>query len=144
ALHDAARCHAVKQPGHGSPGLGKNATLADWADHLAGHLDEAGIERAVLVGHSMGGMLVQETFRRHPARVEKVVLVSTTDKPRAAPWRPTFPAPTSSRSRARATPRRSRARGKSVPRCWSSLQTESQVVDAALRDLEIRGDRGHR
>ena len=80
ALRGKAKCHAVKQPGHGAPGLGAGKTMADWADHLAAHLDSLGADQAVLVGHSMGGMLVQETFRRHHDRVEKLVLVSTTDK----------------------------------------------------------------
>jgi pimeloyl-ACP methyl ester carboxylesterase len=39
-------------------------------------LGEIGVERAVLVGNSMGGFITAETAIAHPSRVEKLVLVS--------------------------------------------------------------------
>src|SRR4051794_23725306 len=39
-------------------------------------LGEIGIERAALVGNSMGGFISAETAISHPSRVEKLVLVS--------------------------------------------------------------------
>src|SRR6266545_2632617 len=39
-------------------------------------LGEIGVERAVLVGNSMGGFIAAETAISHPSRVEKLVLVS--------------------------------------------------------------------
>jgi pimeloyl-ACP methyl ester carboxylesterase len=55
--------------------------MAHWADLLDRELEAAGIERAVLVGHSMGGMLAMEMARRHPERVLGLGLVGTTDTP---------------------------------------------------------------
>ena len=39
-------------------------------------LGEIGVERAALVGNSMGGFIAAETAISHPSRVEKLVLVS--------------------------------------------------------------------
>jgi 3-oxoadipate enol-lactonase len=41
-------------------------------------LDEAGIERAHVLGASLGGMIAQEVAARTPARVDKLVLCCTT------------------------------------------------------------------
>jgi len=50
-------------------------TIEDLADDLACVLDDALIERAVLIGHSMGVQVALETFRRHATRVAGLVLV---------------------------------------------------------------------
>jgi 3-oxoadipate enol-lactonase len=46
------------------------------ADHL-GLMEALGIKRAVLAGHSMGGMIAQHFALAHPEMVEKLVLVGT-------------------------------------------------------------------
>ena len=43
-------------------------------------LDREGVERATIVGHSMGGMVAQELLARHGDRVGAAVLSSTTCK----------------------------------------------------------------
>ncbi|CAN5732542.1 alpha/beta fold hydrolase [soil metagenome] len=53
-------------------------TIGQMADDLAGLLDGLGIERAHVVGASMGGMVAQEFALRYPARVDRLVLVATT------------------------------------------------------------------
>lgn len=65
------------------PGFGERANLealasipgyADWAlEELA----RRGIDRFHLVGHSMGGMIVQEMARRAPQRIDRLVLYGT-------------------------------------------------------------------
>ncbi|HZC51572.1 MAG TPA: alpha/beta fold hydrolase, partial [Mycobacterium sp.] len=78
ALRRVARCHALAQPGHGGAPLNPEASMADWAEWLIDHIDARGIDRAVFVGHAMGGLLVQELWRRHPDRVSGLALVSIT------------------------------------------------------------------
>lgn len=48
------------------------------ADDVAAVLDAEGIERTVVAGISMGGMIAQHVALRHAARVEGLVLMATT------------------------------------------------------------------
>lgn len=65
------------------PGFGNSAgdpgpyTMEAYADRLLGLLDERDIERIVLVGGSMGGVVAQHFALRHPARLLRLLLVST-------------------------------------------------------------------
>ena len=68
---------AVDLPGHGKsagPALPAVEEMADWAVRV---LDAAGIERAAMVGHSMGSLIALEAAARHTERVEKLVLIGT-------------------------------------------------------------------
>lgn len=65
------------------PGFGKNAELDPidsieaFAIWVIQHLNDLGIERYDLLGHSMGGMIVQEVARRDAVRVNRLVLYAT-------------------------------------------------------------------
>lgn len=65
------------------PGFGENAHLeapdriADFAHWVLDDLQGSGIERYHLIGHSMGGMIVQEMVAQAPDRVDRLVLYGT-------------------------------------------------------------------
>ncbi|NUT30990.1 MAG: alpha/beta fold hydrolase [Streptomyces sp.] len=66
--------------GHGeSTGAGVRTVDALAADVLA-LLDHLKIERFVIIGHSMGGMIAQTIALSHPERVERMVLVNSIAK----------------------------------------------------------------
>lgn len=68
---------AVDLPGHGrseGPVLGTIAELAQW---LVRVMDAARIERAGLVGHSMGGAAALEAAAAFPERVARIALLGT-------------------------------------------------------------------
>ncbi|MCB2125237.1 MAG: alpha/beta fold hydrolase [Rhodobacteraceae bacterium] len=60
-----------------SAGLVAPTSIAGHAEAVLGLLDDLGIARFDLLGHSMGGMVVQEMVRRAPSRVGKLVLYGT-------------------------------------------------------------------
>jgi pimeloyl-ACP methyl ester carboxylesterase len=64
--------------GHGrtaAPRDAQRVTIEDLADDIACVLDDALVDRAVLIGHSMGVQVALETYRRHATRVAGLVLV---------------------------------------------------------------------
>ena len=75
-----ARTHRVIAPD--LPGFGESElpnqdiSIPGYGRFLDAFLDQIGVERGVLVGNSMGGYISAEVAVSHPARVEKLVLVS--------------------------------------------------------------------
>jgi pimeloyl-ACP methyl ester carboxylesterase len=70
-------------PGHGRSGKPQLRYDLDLlARSVAAVLDRAGVDRAVLVGHSLGALVVRQTARRWPERVEGLVLVDGAFIPR--------------------------------------------------------------
>ena len=64
-------------------------TLADMADDGAGLLDALGIDKAHIVGASMGGMIAQHLVHRHADRCLSLTSVfSTSGNPKLPPARP--------------------------------------------------------
>ncbi len=55
----------------------KEYSIRLFADDAAGLMEELKIERAHVLGHSMGGMIAQEFAINYPEKVEKLVLAST-------------------------------------------------------------------
>lgn len=63
--------------GHGESGGAGVRTIEALAADVLALLDHLEIERFVLVGHSMGGMISQTITLAHPERVERLVLVNS-------------------------------------------------------------------
>lgn len=78
-LSQRFRCIAVDLPGYGqSSRLPTRATIAEYADLLAELIAQVSDGPVVLVGHSMGGMTSVTLALRHPALVERMVLLGPT------------------------------------------------------------------
>ena len=83
-LH-SVRAIAVTQRGHGdAPKPDDGYDVATLAADVAGVLDDAGVDRAVVVGHSMGSIVATRMAIDHPERVSGLVLMAA---------KPTFDVP---------------------------------------------------
>lgn len=76
-LAAAWRALAWDMPGYGASPPVAPLTFEALAQAVIAVLDAEGAEKAVLVGHSLGGMIAQETAARFPQRVSGLVLFAT-------------------------------------------------------------------
>jgi len=77
--------YGLDLPGHGhSPGEGER-TIDRYVEHVCNWMEAVGLERAVLVGHSMGGAIALTMALDLPSRVEGLVLVATGGRLRVQP-----------------------------------------------------------
>jgi pimeloyl-ACP methyl ester carboxylesterase len=68
---------AVEMQGHGrTADIKRDFSYANLADDIAAMLDYLKIEKADLIGYSMGGGVALQVAIRHPAKVRKVVSIS--------------------------------------------------------------------
>lgn len=77
ALVAEARCIPVDFRGFGDSAASPPYTMDRYADDVAAVLDALSIERAVVVGLSMGGYVAFALWRRHRARIRGLVLADT-------------------------------------------------------------------
>jgi pimeloyl-ACP methyl ester carboxylesterase len=77
--------YAPTQRGHGDAEKPSGYSLAEFAEDVVGFMDAVGLERAVLVGSSSGGLVTQLVASSQPHRVSALVLLSApatlADKP---------------------------------------------------------------
>lgn len=79
ALRDSYRCLTYDARGFGSSPVGALPSSVEtlMADDLLALMDHVGVDEAVLVGHSMGGLAVGGVALAHPARVRALVMCDT-------------------------------------------------------------------
>jgi pimeloyl-ACP methyl ester carboxylesterase len=83
ALHSRWFAHhgfgvlAPDLPGHGRSSGAALATIAAMAEWIAALLGAAEVDKAWLVGHSMGSLIALETAARHPTKVSALGLIGT-------------------------------------------------------------------
>ncbi len=85
ALQGMARAVAIDLPGHGKSDPPGRTSVDAYAGAVAGLLDALALERAVIVGHSMGGAIAQTLALTHPDRVAGLGLVGTGARLRVLP-----------------------------------------------------------
>jgi pimeloyl-ACP methyl ester carboxylesterase len=69
------RVRAVDLPAFGASPHGAPFDLERIPDQVVALMDELGIERASIVGHSMGGLIAARMAADHPSRVDRLILV---------------------------------------------------------------------
>jgi pimeloyl-ACP methyl ester carboxylesterase len=91
ALARTRRVLALDLPGYGASGRPDAPYTPPWyADVVVNWLDAMGIDRAVIVGHSMGGQVAMTMALDHPDRVDRLILAAPagieTFHPGAGAW----------------------------------------------------------
>jgi 3-oxoadipate enol-lactonase len=77
AFGDRYRAVAWDMPGYGGSSPLPTVSIATLADALQDFLGQLGAVKPVLVGHSIGGMIVQQWLVKHPDTAAAVVLAQT-------------------------------------------------------------------
>jgi len=67
----------LELPGHGESGGDGEDTVARYAEEVVAFLRTLGLSKVFLVGHSMGGAIVQTMALSHPEGIKGIVLVGT-------------------------------------------------------------------
>jgi 3-oxoadipate enol-lactonase len=89
---DRYRAIAWDMPGYGGSMPLPTVGIATLADALRDFLEQAGVIKPILVGHSIGGMIVQQLLAKHPRIAAAIVLAQTSPafgKP-DGDWQKTF------------------------------------------------------
>lgn len=74
---DRYRAVAWDMPGYGGSAPLAHASMATLADALHDFLQQIDAQRPILIGHSIGGMIVQQWLTKHPRDATAVVLAQT-------------------------------------------------------------------
>ncbi|MBO8190964.1 alpha/beta hydrolase [Streptomyces oryzae] len=77
ALAGTHPVYALDLRGHGESDWPGSYGMDDFVADLRGFLDELGIGKAILVGHSFGSVVAYLFAQEHPQRVERLVLEET-------------------------------------------------------------------
>ena len=67
----------IELPGHGKSGGEGEQEIGRYAEDVYAFLKTVGLSRKTLVGHSMGGAIVQTLALTHPEVIQRIVLVGT-------------------------------------------------------------------
>ncbi len=68
ALGRLAQAIAIDLPGQGRSSLPGKSSVTEYAQVVLGFLDARGLDRAVVVGHSLGGAIAQSFALAYPDR----------------------------------------------------------------------------
>jgi pimeloyl-ACP methyl ester carboxylesterase len=87
ALGEWTRAHLVELPGFSGSGDPPHPLdVVEYGDAVAAWLDDADLDRVMLMGHSSGTQVAARAAARHPPAVHAVVLASPTIDPRYRGW----------------------------------------------------------
>jgi pimeloyl-ACP methyl ester carboxylesterase len=83
------RVIALDQRGHGeSDKPDQDYTVGGFVDDLAWFIGDRGLDRPVIVGHSMGGVIAMNLARKHPDIARGIVMVDAPSTPLPEPLQP--------------------------------------------------------
>lgn len=75
----------IELPGHGESGGEGEKEVGKYAEEVYAFLQRVGVKKVFLVGHSMGGAIVQTLALTHPEIIRGIILVGTGARLRVLP-----------------------------------------------------------
>lgn len=76
ALQPGVQCHILQLPGFaGAPAVATDHFLTGMRDRLLAYVDERKLDKPVVIGHSLGGVLALEMAAERPGRIDRLVIV---------------------------------------------------------------------
>lgn len=75
----------IELPGHGESGGEGEEEIGKYAEHVYSYIEALGLKKVFLVGHSMGGAIVQTLALTHPEVIKGIILVGTGARLRVLP-----------------------------------------------------------
>lgn len=110
--------------------------LFDMAQDTVAVLDAAGVERAHVLGHSLGGMIAQVLAAEHPDRVLSLISVSSTSGDPDLPFGPAMAALSGAEGEGPGTPAEQQARIYRIFEGGASLRmTDDEVASRVAADM---------
>jgi pimeloyl-ACP methyl ester carboxylesterase len=77
-LADKAQIHVLDLPGFGkTPPPPEDWNTTQYADRVLAYLDEQGIDRTDLLGHSFGGRVSMRLAHKYPDRVRSIIMINS-------------------------------------------------------------------
>jgi esterase len=73
-LQDQWQIHALDQRNHGSSAHTDTMDYPSMADDVLAYMDARGLEKAAILGHSMGGKTAMQLALRAPERVDRIIV----------------------------------------------------------------------
>lgn len=78
ALQPGVQCHIVQLPGFaGAPAVRTERFLDGMRDRLLAYVDDSKLDKPVVMGHSLGGVLALQMAAEKPGRIERLVIVDS-------------------------------------------------------------------
>jgi pimeloyl-ACP methyl ester carboxylesterase len=77
--------YAMDLPGHGRSDPPGYSSISDYAEIVRAFIETIDVAKVIVIGHSMGGAIVQRIGLKPPSRVEGLVLIASGARLRVAP-----------------------------------------------------------
>jgi len=78
ALQPGVQCHIVQLPGFaGAPAVATDRFMDGMRDRMLAYLDDRKLDKPVVMGHSLGGVLALQMAAAQPGRIERLVIVDS-------------------------------------------------------------------
>jgi pimeloyl-ACP methyl ester carboxylesterase len=87
-LADLAKIHILDLPGFGKsePPPPEGWDTTQYADRVVGYMDEQGIDKTDLLGHSLGGRISMRLAHKYPDRVRSIIMINSAGLQRQKTW----------------------------------------------------------